>query len=165
MLAAAAMMAYSGDGTARADGGHGMARGRRKGTRTQGAKPCWRVSNGEETGRTVAGDERVDGRSRAREEGLTSGVGPSERESGCGEKGRARLTGGVGLSGESAGAWELGRVGREGGGKCGRAGERGESLGPESAQPGGRNSFFFFFFSYFQIYFYFSFSIISFPFK
>jgi hypothetical protein len=95
MLAAATMMAYSGDGTARADDGDGMAWGRRKRTGTQGAKPCWWESIGEETGRTVAGDERVDGRSRAREEGLTSGAGPSERERVRG-KGLERLTCGAG---------------------------------------------------------------------
>jgi hypothetical protein len=42
------------------DGGDGMARGRRNGTGTQGAKPCWWVSNGEATGRAVAGGERAD---------------------------------------------------------------------------------------------------------
>jgi hypothetical protein len=42
------------------DGGDGMARGRRKGTGTQGAKPWWWVSNGEATGRAVAGGKRVD---------------------------------------------------------------------------------------------------------
>jgi hypothetical protein len=71
--------------------GDGMARGRRKGTGMQGAKPCWWASNGEETGRTVADDERIDGRSRAREEGLMSGVGPLERERVRG-KGLERLT-------------------------------------------------------------------------
>jgi hypothetical protein len=40
MLVAAALMAHSGDGMARADGGDGMARDRRKGIGTQGAKPC-----------------------------------------------------------------------------------------------------------------------------
>jgi hypothetical protein len=88
MLVAAAMMAHSGDGTAWADGGDGMARGKHKGTGTQGAKPCWWVSNGKETGRTVAGDERVDGRSRARGEGAD-------------ERGRAiRERAGVGRRGE-----------------------------------------------------------------
>jgi hypothetical protein len=92
MLATAAIMAHSGDGTARADSGDEMARGRRKGTGTQGAKPCWWVSNGEEMGWTVAGDDRVDGRSRARGEGANergwvvrererAGVG---RRGGCG---------------------------------------------------------------------------------
>jgi hypothetical protein len=45
-----------------------MARGRRKGTGTQGTKPCWWMSNGEATGRAVVGDDRVDSRSRARGE-------------------------------------------------------------------------------------------------
>jgi hypothetical protein len=62
----------------------GMARGRRKGTGTQGAKPCWWVSNGEATGQVVAGGERADS--------LITGVGEGadkrgrvgkERESGC----------------------------------------------------------------------------------
>jgi hypothetical protein len=74
-----AMMAHSGgDGMAWAGGGDGMARS--QGTGTQGAKPCWWVSNGEETGRAVAGDGRVVGRSRARERGLTSGTGLSMEE-------------------------------------------------------------------------------------
>jgi hypothetical protein len=39
--------------------GDGMARSQCAGT--QGAKPCWWASNGEETGWAVAGDDRVIG--------------------------------------------------------------------------------------------------------
>jgi hypothetical protein len=61
-----------------AGGGDGTARSQC--ARTQGAKPCWWVSNGEEMGQMVAGDDRVVGRSRAREKGLTSGTGLSAEE-------------------------------------------------------------------------------------
>jgi hypothetical protein len=74
-----------------------MARGRRKGIGTQGAKPCWWVSNGEETGRTVAGDERVDGRSRARGEGVDE-RGQVDRERADAGKVQERLTCGAGLA-------------------------------------------------------------------
>jgi hypothetical protein len=131
------------------DGGDGMARGRHKGTGTQGAKPCWWVSNGEVTGRVVAGGDRVDSRSRARERERANKRGPPARE-----RAIVREEGGRG----QAVSGERGRVG------VGPRG-RGEKLGPESAQPGGgRNSFFFFFF-YFHFYFSFSFYIISFSFK
>jgi hypothetical protein len=43
--------------------------------------------NGEETGRAVAGDERVDGRSRARGKGLTSGACLPEKGRSRGRKG------------------------------------------------------------------------------
>jgi hypothetical protein len=87
MLAATATMAHSGDGTARADGGDGMARGRRKGTGMQGTKPCWWMSNGEETGRTVAGDECVDGQSRARGEGADEQGRAVRERAGVGRRG------------------------------------------------------------------------------
>jgi hypothetical protein len=70
-------------------------------------------------GRTVAGDNRVDGRSRVREKGLTSGAHVPERER-HERAGRLRLTGGAARSareGESAtrarARGRMGRVGRE----------------------------------------------------
>jgi hypothetical protein len=51
------MMAHSGgDGMSRAGSGDGMARS--QGAGTQGTKPCWWVSNGEETGQAMVGDDR-----------------------------------------------------------------------------------------------------------
>jgi hypothetical protein len=58
--------------------GDGTARSQCVGT--QGAKPCWWASNGKETGQTVAGEDRVVGRSWAREKGQTSGTRLSAEE-------------------------------------------------------------------------------------
>jgi hypothetical protein len=76
-------------------GGVGMARGRK-------APICAgeRV-NGEETGRAVAGDECVDGRSQARGKGADKRGPPARVRAVAREKGRAGLTCGVVLSGES----------------------------------------------------------------
>jgi hypothetical protein len=74
------------DGSGRRWRRDGSVTGRRDARRQFG----WWASNGEGTRRTVVGDDRVDGRSRAREKGLTSGTGLSAeervrgREGGCG---------------------------------------------------------------------------------
>jgi hypothetical protein len=57
----------------------------------------------------VAGDGRVNGRSRARGEGVDERGQAVSGRAGVRAKGRSRLTGGAGLSGESAAR------GREGG--------------------------------------------------
>jgi hypothetical protein len=98
--------------------------------------------NGKETGRAVAGDERVDGGSRAR------GEGDDERDPPAREReGQARLTGGAGLSGESAtrGRWAAWAT-REGGAWA--HGREGESLRRIRPWREGRVFFFFFPFSF-----------------
>jgi hypothetical protein len=84
--------------------------------------------NGEETGRAVADDERVDGRSRAREKEADEWGPPARERAVAREKGRVRLTGGAELLGERAarGGWTA----REGGAW---ARGRGGKLGPDSA--------------------------------
>jgi hypothetical protein len=54
--------------------------------------------NGEETGRVVAGDDRVDGRTRARGKGADERGPPTRVRADAREKGRAQLTGGAGLT-------------------------------------------------------------------
>jgi hypothetical protein len=149
-MIAAAMMVHSGDR---------MARGMRKGTGTQGAKPCWWMSNGEVTGRAVPAviasiadhgrGERADKR------------GPPAGERAI-KRGRAGAAVGQGRA-------VSGRRGRAGGGPSWASGERaevgvGKDLGWNRPNRGERNSFSFCF-SYFQVYFTFSSSIISFPFE
>jgi hypothetical protein len=107
--------------------------------------------NGEETGRAVADDERVDGRSRAREKEADEWGPPARERAVAREKGRVRLTGGAELLGERARGMD-----REGGRSVG-ARERGGSLGRIRPSREGRVFFFLFFFSLF--------SLISFSFK
>jgi hypothetical protein len=136
------------------DGGDDMARGRRKGIGTQGTKPCWWVSNGEATGRAVAGGERADSLITSAGEGADKrGRVGKERER---MRGKGRSGSRVGPGWQWRGAGACGRWAELGLGRA-RGRERG-GLGPESAQPGGERKSFFFFFFYFQIYFSFSFS-------
>jgi hypothetical protein len=76
----------------------------------------------------VAGDERVDGQSRARGRGADERGPPAKERSDAKEKGRARLTGGAGLTAREKGrahARRMGRTGPRAGERHGRAGERG----------------------------------------
>jgi hypothetical protein len=74
----------------------------------------------------VAGDDRVNGRSRVREKGLTSGAHALERRGG--RQRVVRLTGGARRQRERGG-----RARREQ--REGDAGARGREVGPDSAQP------------------------------
>jgi hypothetical protein len=100
----------------------------------------------------VADDDRVDGRSRAREKGLTSGTRLSAEERVRGRKrGRSWWVGpgsqrGREESGTWAGVREMGPMGRERGKR--RVREREGGLGPDPTQP--RGDFPFLFLSYFH---------------
>jgi hypothetical protein len=98
----------------------------------------WWASNGEETWRTVADDDRVDGQSRARERADERDRVVSGR-AGARKKGMARLTGGVGWSVGERWAWKVGRVGRAG--EEARARERGGGLGSGPAELRGEFPF------------------------
>jgi hypothetical protein len=111
-----------------------MPRGRRKGTGTQGTKPCWCVSNGEATGRAVAGGEHADSLITGAGEGADK-RGRVDREREDAGKGEEWLTCGAGLVVARRGRER--EVGRAGPWASERERERGR-LGPESAQPGGR---------------------------
>jgi hypothetical protein len=84
-LATAVMMAHSGDGTAQAGEGEGMAR-----TQCVGRKVPNRAGervNGEATGRTVAGGERADSLVTGEgEKGLTGEARLRERANARGER-------------------------------------------------------------------------------
>jgi hypothetical protein len=97
--------------------------------------------NGEATGRAVAGDEHVDGQSRARGKGADKRGPPARERAGAAD-------GWVGLSKESAarGGWAAWAA-WEGGAWTGEI-ERGK-LGPDSAQPRGEGFSFSFFLSFF----------------
>jgi hypothetical protein len=126
-----------------ADGDDGMAWGRRKETGTQGTEPCWWVSNGEATGRAVAGGDRVHSRSRARERADRRGPPARERaivRAGMAD-GRGRAASGRAWERGSWAAWAATEGESPGARESGE-----EKLGPKSAPPGGeRNSIFFLF--------------------
>jgi hypothetical protein len=146
------MMVHSGsDGMARAGDGDGTAWS--QGVGMQGANSAGEGVNGDETRRTVAGGNRIDGLITGEREGDDERDRVVSGRADAREKERARLTGGVGRSaGEGwarrvGGHAEGGSRGPGGGGVrvCGR--EKGRRLGPDSAQP--RGDFLFFFSFYF----------------
>jgi hypothetical protein len=110
----------------------------------------WRVM-ARGCGGAVAGGDRVDGRSQARERELTSGACLLEEERGASGRGVAAdgwgrpVSGRGGVARARAGAREMGRVGRAG--ECGARGGGGRERGLGRIQPsrGGEISFFFLF--------------------
>jgi hypothetical protein len=100
-------------------------------------------------GGAVAGSDRVDSRSRARERELTSGACLPERGRSRGRKdGRDDGWGRANREGEECvvrarRARQMGRTRPRVGEKCEHVGERGKGFGPDSAQPRrGRFPFF-----------------------